>query len=127
MIVTKSRSWSEADRRVLDDLVDSCEMAIELAVESSFHDDNCPYSAEECLSQCTRLKCARHFVTCVYDRLEEGDSEGVVGNMRDLIIGGIAKARYQGYSRGGLGEMPLHMRFPLDFCTCCAVDIVYDR
>ena len=73
-----------------------------------------------------RLKCARHFVECVYYRLEEGDSEGVVGNMRDLIIGGIAKARYQGYSRGGHGEMPLHMRFPLDFCTCTAVEYVWE-
>ena len=70
------------------------------------------------------VNCARHFVTCVYNRLEEED--GLAGNVRDLIIGGIAKARYQGYSRGGLDEMPLHMRFPLDFCTCCAVDIVYD-
>ena len=88
------------------------------------HDDNCPYSAEECLSQCTRVKCARHFVMCVYDRLEEEDSEGVVGNMRDLIIGGIAKAKYPGNYRGD--DMPLGMRFPLNFCSCGAVEAYYD-
>ena len=112
---------------MLRDLVWNCEMAIEMAVDSDLHHPgNCSDSVEECLSQCTMVNCARHFVWRVYSKLEEDDSEGVVGNMRDLIIGGIAKARYQGYSRGGLDEMPLHMRFPLDFCTCCAVDIVYD-
>ena len=38
--------------------------------------------------------------SCVYNRLEE--EEGLAGNVRDLIIGGIAKARYPGKYLGDL-------------------------
>ena len=44
--------------------------------------------------------------------------------MRDLIIGGIAKAKYPGNYRGD--DMPLGMRFPLNFCSCGAVEAYYD-
>ena len=136
-------SWNEADRRVLDDLVDNCELAIQVAVDSDLHHPgNCSDSVEECLSQCTMVNCARHFVTCIYNRLEEG---GVVGNVRDLIIGGIANARYPGKYLGsprcyfkvdpprwcktvhvGGGPGDDHMRFELDFCSCGAVEAFYD-
>ena len=110
---------------MLRDLVWECEMAIEMAVDSDLHHPgNCSDSVEECLSQCTMVNCARHFVWRVYSKLEEDDSEGVVGNMRDLIIGGIAKAKYPGNYRGD--DMPLGMRFPLNFCSCGAVDAYFD-
>ena len=100
------------------------------------------------MSQCTMVNCARHFVTCIYNRLEEAGSEGVVGNMRDLIIGGIANARYPGrylgsprcyykvdpprwrktvHVNGGRGDMPLSMLFPEEFCSCGAVDAYFDN
>ena len=82
-------------------------------------------------------------VTCVYNRLEEED--GLAGNVRDLIIGGIAKARYPGKYLGDLrccrqnapphwcktvhidgGPGDDHMRFELDFCSCGAVEALYD-
>ena len=89
------------------------------------------------------VNCARHFVTCVYNRLEEED--GLAGNVRDLIIGGIANARYPGNYLGDLrccrknapphwcktvhiggGPGDDHMRFELDFCSCGAVEAFFD-
>ena len=129
---------------MLRDLVRNCELAIEVAVDSDLHHPgNCSDSVEQCLSQCTMINCARHFVTCVYNRLEEQD--GLAGNVRDLIIGGIANARYPGKYLGDLrcyrknapprwcktvhiggGPGDDHMRFELDFCSCGAVEALYD-
>ena len=122
--------------------MDRCELAIQVAVDSDLHHPgNCSDSVEECMSQCTMVNCARHFVTCVYNRLEEG---GVVGNVRDLIIGGIANARYPGkylgegrcyykvnpprwcktvHIGGGLSEFG---GFPREFCSCGAVEAFFD-